>query len=223
MLAHGEQAGLSRAPFPCRVLTGAGEIGAAKRLQGAAYVRHGHLAPEALTSEGWLPWHDQVEPGRVRWFGVHDADGLLAVARKIAGTVSLPPAAPAGISRDRLVEVSGVAKADHADRAATLHVYRGIYQDSVRRGEQMWVMSVIPALRATLERVAPGGISFGQRAVRVADVHPQVGPDVVVYPAWGLVDGFTARIRAAADRESDAGRRRFLLGVADFMDDGIGG
>ncbi|MBB2949156.1 hypothetical protein FB565_008961 [Actinoplanes lutulentus] len=217
MLAHGEQAGLSRASYQCRLLTGAEEIAAAQRLQGQAYVRHGHLAAEALTSDGWLPWHDQVEAGRVRWFGVHDADGLLAVAKKI---VSLTAAAPVG---DGLVEVSGVAKADRADLAATLHVYRAIYQDSVRRAERMWVMSVIPALRATLERVAPGGISFGQRVVRVADVHPQVRPEVVVYPAWGLVDGFTARIRASADRESDAPRRQFLHGVADFMDDGIGG
>jgi len=53
-------------PFRCRVLTGAAEVAAAKRLQGGAYVRQGHLDAARLTPEGWLPWHDDppgVLPG----------------------------------------------------------------------------------------------------------------------------------------------------------------
>ncbi|MEU8239139.1 hypothetical protein AB0C07_12905 [Actinoplanes missouriensis] len=281
-----------RASYECRLLTGA----AAKRLQGAAYVRLGHLP--ALTEEGWLPWHDRVDAARVRWFGVHDeSGGLVAVARKItvdgSGLTSLPtialmgtsPAEGAGASRSTEVmgaarpaaigaaapvglagasglvtqrgdlrpvglagasglveqrgdprpagtmgalppevlrgpvaEVSGVAKAPHAPLAATMHAYRAIYQDSRNRRERAWIMSVIPELRTTLHRVAQGGITIGPRPLRMADLHPEVRPDVLTYPAWGLVHGFTARIRAAADAHPDPARRNFLHESADFLD-----
>lgn len=266
-----------RASYECRLLTGAAAIGAAKRLQGAAYVRHGHLPARALTEDGWLPWHDRVAADRVRWFGVHDeAGGLVAVAQKITvdgrGLASLPaialldtspaeglgtsrpadvasaarpaaavPAAPAGAAGlveqmgdlrsagalsglpEPVVEVSGAAKAPHAPLAATMHAYKAIYQDSRHRGDRAWVMSVIPELRTTLRRVAPGGITVGPHPLRISNLHPEVRPDVLAYPAWGLVHGFTARIRAAADAEPDPARRHFLHESADFLDDRNGG
>ncbi|WP_328472536.1 hypothetical protein OHA21_10170 [Actinoplanes sp. NBC_00393] len=79
MPARGEQL------YECGLLTGPAAIAEAKRLQGQAFVRHGHLPPQALTAQGWLPWHDRIDAGRVRWFGAYSAAGdLAAVARKIS-------------------------------------------------------------------------------------------------------------------------------------------
>ncbi|WP_433378942.1 hypothetical protein ACQPZX_12600 [Actinoplanes sp. CA-142083] len=208
-----------RGAFECRALVEPVALAEAKGLQADAYVRSGHLPAAALTREGWLPWHDRAAAHRVRWFGTYDAGGrLVAVATKVSGG-SLPtlrlmgddrPAALDGCPSELIAEPSGVAKAPHVPLIATLHLYRAIYHDSVRRGDRLWVMSVIPAVRATLERVLPGAVTVGARPIRLAGAYPGVRAETVVYPAWGAVDGFTAQIRAAGNDE-----------VADFMDDGI--
>jgi hypothetical protein len=205
--------------FECRPLIEPVALAAAKRLQADAYVRGGHLREGALTREGWLPWHDRSAAHRVRWFGSYDEDGrLVAVATKISGG-PLPalhlmgddrPAALDGCPPERIAEPAGVAKAPDAPRIATLHVYRAMYHDSLRGGDRFWVMSVIPAMRATLERALPGAITVGTRAIRLDGAYPGTHPETLAYPAWGVVGDFTAQLRAAG---RDA--------VADFMDDGI--
>ncbi|GIF22070.1 hypothetical protein BJ973_002397 [Actinoplanes tereljensis] len=197
--------------YECRPLS---DPAAAKRLQGEAYVRHGHLPASELTSEGWLPWHDEIPAERVHWFGSFDAAGMLvAVGRRMVtdstGSLSLPAARlmaapPAG---DGVVELSGVAKAADAPGVATLHLFRALYRESLRCGDRLWVMSVVPSLRATLERIAPGGITIGPDPVRMSGVYPGVRADVLAYPAWGVVGTFTASIRAAGVPE-----------IADFME-----
>ena len=202
-----------RAAFACRPLRGPEAIGAARRLQAAAHVRHLHLSPADLTPEGWLPWHEESD-GQGRWFGAHDPGGrLVAVALK---TLKITTLVYGRSPLPGTVEVSGVAKVAGAPLSATMHLYRAMYHDSLRSGDRRWVMSVVPALRATLERVVPGGVTVSPVAFPVADTHPQVRPHVLVHPARALVDGFTARIRAVAGNDE---RRAFLHGVADFMDD----
>ncbi|BBH69496.1 hypothetical protein ACTI_61810 [Actinoplanes sp. OR16] len=191
--------------FISRVLAGDAAIGEAKRLQGRAHVRYGHLAASSLTPDGWLPWHDRV----ARWFGVYAADGrLAAVASKISRG-----------SAGGVIEASGVAKAAGVPLDATLVLYRAMYHDSLDRGERVWVMTVIPPVRAVLERFMEGGIVVSPRTVEVAELHPEVRPGVVVHPAWGVVDGFTDRIRAAGDASSTAQRRDLLYAVAARFED----
>ncbi|MEU4689445.1 hypothetical protein [Actinoplanes sp. NPDC023714] len=199
---------MPRARYRCGVLTDPAAIAAAKRLQGRAHLRYGHLPREALTAEGWLPWHDRAGGAPARWFGARSAGGrLVAVATKIAR------------GGDGVVEASGAAKAAGTPPEVTLGLYRAMYHDSVDRGERLWVMNVVPPVRATLERFLEGGIVVSPAVVRARDLHPSVLPGVVVHPASGLVDGFTTRIRAAGDAAQDLSRRDLLYGVAAFFDD----
>jgi hypothetical protein len=190
------------ASLECRALTSPATIAAAKSLQGRAYVHQRHLSEDGLTPEGWVPWHDHPPADRVRWFGVFGPDGeLVSVGRKVVsdgtGLDSLPavkimgveqPSALASALRDcppdRVVEPSGVAKLAHAPLIATMLIYQALYQDSVRCGERLWVMTVMPVLRTTLRIVTPGAIRFSPRAVAVLNDYPGMRPQVRAYPAW---------------------------------------
>ncbi|MET0422308.1 MAG: hypothetical protein ABW046_00440 [Actinoplanes sp.] len=241
-------------PYECRAVTAPAVLAAAKRLQGEAYVRDRHLPAEALTPQGWLPWHDRGPAARACWFGAFDeTDALVAVAGRIGGEAvagRMGNGAAAGVSEGQIggevvlpairlmgddlpetikgcpaglvAELTGVAKAPHAPLSATLHVYRELYRACVRGGDRLFVMSVVPALRATIERVLPRAVTISPRAVPVQATYPGVRADVVAYPAWGAVATFTAGIRAAAADAPEPAHRTFLAGVATFMDEGIG-
>lgn len=189
-----------------------------------------------------MPWHNDPSSERVRWFGAFGADGeLVAAGRKIASDGTGPDPLPAfgpmtagqlpGLAGARaqcsgggVVELAGVAKRPHAPLFATMLIYRALYQDSVRCGDQLWVMSVVPVLRTTLRLIAPGAITISSHAVALPDDHyPGVRPGVRAYPAWAEVDTFTTEIRTVADAVHSAEYRQFLRSVASFLDDGISG
>ena len=140
--------------------------------------------------------------------------GLLGANRPAALTDALRQCPP-----DRVVELSGVAKRPHAPLIATLLVYRALYQDSLRCGDRLWVMAIMPALRTTLGIVAPGAITISPLAVPMRDGYPDLPPHLHVHPAWGRVDTLTAVLHAAADAADEAGYQQFLRVVATFMDD----
>ena len=204
--------------FRCRSLTDPAEIAAAKRLQGRAYVRQGHLPPESLTRDGFLPWHDDPPADRVTWFGVFGAGGdLVATGRMITG--DRLPALLGRPGGPGVVEPAGLAKEPGAPPVATLLIVRAFYRDSLRRGDRRWVMTVAPALRTTLCRVVPGAITIDPRPVAMREQFPDVRPEAYAYPASGEVAGFVPGIRSfAASVGGDDAYRRFLYGVADFLE-----
>jgi hypothetical protein len=229
------------APYDCRVLTTAASVAAAKVLQGQAYVEHRYLSRDRLTPEGWVPWHASPPADRVRWFGVFGTDGdMVAVGRKIViddtGVGSLPvmglmgsdqPAALASAVRqcspDEVVEPSAMAKVRNTPLIATLLIYRALYQDSMRCGDRLWVMTVMPVLRTALQIVTAGAITVGAHPVSVLNDYPGMRPDAHAYPAWTEVGTLLYRMRAAADATENAEYKRFIHTGATFLDKGIGG
>jgi hypothetical protein len=229
------------ASYDCRILTTAATVVAAKTLQGQAYVQHRYLSADRLTPEGWVPWHASPPGARVRWFGTFGTDGkMVAVGRKIViddtGVGSLPairlmgtdqPAALASALRqcspDQVVEPSAIAKLPNMPLIATLLIYRALYQDSIRCGDRLWVMTVMPVLRTTLQVVTAGEITVGAHPVSVLNDYPGMRPDAHAYPAWTEVGTLPYRIRAAADATENAEYRQFLHAGATFLDEGIRG
>ena len=204
-------------PFRCRVMTDPAEIAAAKRLQGEAYVRHGHLDAARLTPEGWLPWHD--DPPAAAWFGVFGA--RLVAAARLIGPGRLPALAHCPVpGPGPVVEPAGLAKAPGAPLIATLLIYRAFYRESLRRGDRWWVMTVAPALRATLRVVVPGALTIGSRAVTMQEQFPGVRVGAYAYPAWGEVSALTDGIRGVAAAAGDREYGSFLRKVADFLGEG---
>jgi hypothetical protein len=229
------------APYTCRLLTTAATVAAAKTLQAQAYVQHHYLSADRLTPEGWLPWHASPPAARVRWFGTFRIDDtMVAVGRKIViddtGIGSLPaiglmggdrPTALASALRrwspHEVVEPSAIAKSSTTPLMATFLIYRAFYQDSMSRGERLWVMTVMPALRTTLRIVTAGAITVGAHPVSVLNDYPGMAADAPAYPAWTEVSALPHRMRAAADATENGEYSRFLHAGATFLDEGAGG
>lgn len=181
-----------------QVLSSDRDILLARRLHAAVFVARGFLSAEDLAPDGTVGARKDPWPAQSTYFGVLRGDAVVATARQIsAGQTALPALSLNGLNSveigqlrrlpgDAVVEISALARSRAALSTDVVAVYVRMWQESMQRQHQAWVMAAdAPLFRylrtvlagRAIRAIGPEQVYLGSRVVPAVIWCDDVGPE----------------------------------------------